>query len=422
MPRKLYDTSVYVCVAKGGNMPRKPQTGKKSNGTGSICKIEKKKQGKTYTYWEGRYTQGYDPGTGKQIQKYVTGKTQKEVAQKLRQLTTELDQGTYIAPSKITLGEWLDIWADTYLVGIKPRTAKIYKDEIRLHMKPALGAVHLCDLTTPMIQNFYNDLFRGSKGKKGLSAKTVKNIHGTLHHALKQALLVGYLRFNPSDACILPRQVKRELKPLDENDISAFLQAIRGHRFEDIFAVTLFTGLREGEVLGLTWDCIDFASALITVSKQMQLHQEGNDDAYELVSTKNDRRRTVPLAPTVLNILKSRKLVQEQQQLLAGEAWSNPQKLVFTDSLGKHLTKPTVYRSFKKVVAAIGRPDARFHDLRHSYAVAAIRSGDDIKTVQSNLGHATAAFTLDVYGHVTDRMKQESAARMEAFIQMVSGR
>ena len=89
--------------------------------------------------------------------------------------------------------------------------------------------------------------------------------------------------------------------------------------------------------------------------------------------------------------------------------------------MGNHLTKPTLYRAFKKAAAAIGRPDARFHDLRHSYAVAAIRSGDDIKTVQCNLGHATAAFTLDVYGHVTDQMKQDSANRMEAFIKSVSG-
>lgn len=400
-------------------MPRRKQAGKNSNGAGSIRKVEKKKNGKVYTYWEGRYTQGYDPGNGKQVQKYVTGKSQKEVAQKLRQLTTELDQGIYIAPSKLTLGEWLDIWTETYLVGVKSRTVKIYKDEIRLHIKPALGAIYLCDLTTPILQNFFNDLFRGKTGKKGLSAKTVKNIHGTLHHALKQALLVGYLRFNPSDACIMPRREKREIKPLDEAEISLFLQAIRGHRFEDIFIVTLFTGMREGEVLGLTWDCVDFSTGLITISKQMQLHQEGNDDAYQLVSTKNDRKRTVAAASFVLNVLKSRKLVQEQQQHLAGSAWNNPNKLVFTDGLGNHLTKPTVYRSFKKVVASIGRPDARFHDLRHSYAVAAIRSGDDIKTVQSNLGHATAAFTLDVYGHVTDRMKRESAERMEAFIQSV---
>ena len=94
---------------------------------------------------------------------------------------------------------------------------------------------------------------------------------------------------------------------------------------------------------------------------------------------------------------------------------------MFTDELGHHLAIHTLYKDFKAVVASIGRPDARFHDLRHSYAVAAIRSGDDIKTVQSNLGHATAAFTLDVYGHVTDQMKKESAKRMESYIKDVLG-
>ncbi len=94
--------------------------------------------------------------------------------------------------------------------------------------------------------------------------------------------------------------------------------------------------------------------------------------------------------------------------------------MVFTNEIGQHLTKSIIYREFKQHVTAIGRPDARFHDLRHSYAVAALSSGDDIKTVQSNLGHATAAFTLDVYGHITNQMKANSAERMERFIQSVS--
>ena len=143
-------------------------------------------------------------------------------------------------------------------------------------------------------------------------------------------------------------------------------------------------------------------------------------DAYALVSTKSSKVRTIAAAPFVMAQLRRRKLAQLEHRLAAGPAWVQSD-LVFTDERGLHLTKSAVYRAFKKVAASIGRPDARFHDLRHSYAVAAIHSGDDIKTVQSNLGHATAAFTLDVYGHITDKMKQESAARMEQFIQSISG-
>jgi len=94
--------------------------------------------------------------------------------------------------------------------------------------------------------------------------------------------------------------------------------------------------------------------------------------------------------------------------------------LVFTDESGHRITPQAAYRAFKLVVTELGMPNVRFHDLRHSYAVASLRSGDDVKTVQENLGHATAAFTLDTYGHVTEQMKTESANRMEAFIQSVS--
>ena len=87
--------------------------------------------------------------------------------------------------------------------------------------------------------------------------------------------------------------------------------------------------------------------------------------------------------------------------------------LVFTDATGNHITKPTLYRAFKRATASIGRLDARFYDLRHSYTVATLRSGDDIKTVQGNLGYATATFTQDVYGHVTMQMKEVSAAHIE---------
>ncbi len=346
-------------------MPR-TKTGKGAGGAGSIRKITTTRNGKTYIYWQGRYTEGFDPGTGKQIQRSITGKTQKEVAQKLKQVTLDIDNGVYHAPCKLTLAQWLEIWSKTYLGGVKPRTAHIYKSDIKLHILPALGAVRLEALNAPMIQAFYNAMGEPSEqNPEGLSAKTVKNVHGVLHKALQQAVLIGYLRYNPADACILPR-IERKKK------------------------------------------------------KQMQLHQDKGSKGYELVSPKNGRSRTIAAAQTVLARLQQQRRWQMQQKLLLGSDWQNPEDLVFTNEFGTHLTKPTVYREYKRIVAAIGCPNARFHDLRHSYAVAAIRAGDDIKTVQGNLGHATAAFTLDVYGHVTDQMKRESADRMERFIRTVS--
>ena len=117
-----------------------------------------------------------------------------------------------------------------------------------------------------------------------------------------------------------------------------------------------------------------------------------------------------------MDVLRKQKAQQAVQKQIAGSSWEDD-NFVFTDGLGHHLGNHIVYRHFKRAATAIGRPDARFHDMRHSYAVASIRSGDDIKTVQGNLGHATASFTLDVYGHVTDQMRQESSNRMERYYQ-----
>lgn len=392
---------------------------KAAAGTGTIRKKTVTRKGKEYTYWEARFTTGYDPGTGKQIQRSITGKTQKEVAKKLKEATAAIDTGTYTAPSKMTVGEWLDIWAKEYLGGVKPRTADSYKATIRLHLKPGLGSLKLESLAAHTIQNFYNSLGKAQDDREPFSAKTIKNIHGVLHKALQQAVANGYIRFNPTDPCVLPRVEKKEIKPLDETQINAFLKAIKGHRNEDLFVVTLFTGMRQGEVLGLLWDCVDLDSGIITVNKQLQ-RVVGEKDKYHLVSPKNGKGRKLTVAPTVVKALRRVKHQQLENRLRYGELWENT-GFVFTNELGGYLKPKPVYDSFKKVMAEIGSPETRFHDLRHSYAVVSIKSGDDIKTVQENMGHATASFTLDIYGHVTDQMKRESASRMEGFIRAVSG-
>lgn len=391
---------------------------KAAGGTGNIRKKTVKRNGKEYTFWEARYTAGYDPGTGKQIQRSISGKTQKEVARKLKEATAAIDSGTYSAPCRMTLSQWMEIWSAEYLGGVKPRTAESYRGISRNHIIPCLGAVRLDALLPHQIQTFYNRLLEPEDDRKPVSAKTIKNIHGVLHKALLQAVANGYLKFNPVDACTIPRVVKKEITPLDEQQISAFLSHIKGHPMEALFTVTLFTGLRQGEALGLCWDCVDLKKGTILVCRQLQKVVDVKG-AYQLLSTKNGRSRKITLAPFVTSVLKRVRREQLENRLRYADCYTDS-GFVFTDPLGNHLTPKRVYDAFKKAAAAIGCPNARYHDLRHSYAVAAIRSGDDIKTVQENLGHATAAFTLDIYGHVTDQMKQESAERMERFIRSVN--
>ncbi len=187
-----------------------------------------------------------------------------------------------------------------YCGGVKPRTLEIYKTDIRVHIKPALGAIRLESLNTQTIQSFYNKLAKEGreirrKDKKGkitvtkapMSAKSIKNIHGVLHKALQQAVLIGSLRFNPTEACTLPRQEKKELAPLDDEQIAAFLAAIQDSDMKTLLTVTLFTGMREGEVLGLMWECVDFEAGTITINKQLQRYREPGGGVYRISVPKN---------------------------------------------------------------------------------------------------------------------------------------
>ncbi|WP_235221408.1 site-specific integrase [Oscillibacter valericigenes] len=223
---------------------------------------------------------------------------------------------------------------------------------------------------------------------------------------------------NPTDACKPPRVVKKEIQPLDEVQVAEFLKTIQGHPHEYLYKITLFTGMREGEVLGLTWDCLDLDRGTLLIKQQLRREQQ-KGGKYYFSPPKNNKSRVLSLAPSVVQLFRLQKLKQNGMRLEAGNSWEE-NNLIFSNQTGGFLSYRTVYDCFKRIVDKIGSPSTRFHDLRHTYAVLAIKSGDDIKTVQENLGHATAAFTLDVYGHVTAQMRRDSADRMEQVIKSVS--
>ena len=407
-------------------------------GGGSIRKKTVVRNGVPYTYWEARITTGFDLGTGRQKQQSFSGKTQREVRQKMQAAQVALDSHQYQEPTNMTLGEWLEIWEKEYLNGVKPFTKLNYSQHIKNHIRPALENCKLQKLSGPDIQRFYNLLLReggrtrlhdkeGRIVKKDgqpvyvpapLSAKTVKNIHGVLHKALEQAVKVGCIRTNPADSCELSKVEKKEIRPLNDEDISRFMEAVQDHPFRALFLTTLFTGMRRGEVCGLRWDCVDLDNGTITINKQIQ-NVPGQPGAYRLVSTKNGKSRTLKASRFVVDLLRQQKAEQEKMKQLVGELWHD-EGYVFCNAMGEHLSPSTVYHNFKRIASNIGMPTARLHDLRHSYAVASLQAGDDIKTIQSNLGHHTASFTLDVYGHVTAQMQQASADRMDAYIRAVS--
>ncbi len=390
---------------------------KRSNGEGSYRKVRN-------NLWEGRVCigRGLD---GKMERRSVYGKTKREVTEKIAEIITEVSSGTYVSPDEMTLEQWLKVWEESYLSDVKPSTVAQYDYQIRIHIVPRIGSNKIQKIKAPMIQAFYNRLLKpyetiNRKGKiitkPGLAPKSVKNLHGVLHKAFQQAVLCQIIKNNPCDACKLPRVEKEEMTILDGKNVSAFIQAIKGDQFEHLYFVDLFTGMRQGEIIGLTWDCVDFAKGFIRIEKQLRKNHSGGSK-YEFSTLKNGKTRTISPAPIVFEVLKKIKTEQTKWKLKAGESFNNEFNLVFTNELGQHLHSVTVYEHLKKILNSIGLGNVRFHDLRHCYAAISLQNGDDIKTVSENLGHATVAFTLDVYGHVTEKMRKDSADRMQAYIE-----
>ena len=175
-------------------------------------------------------------------------------------------------------------------------------------------------LNAHTVQHFYNELAKPSKPDAApLSAKSIKNIHGVLHKALKQAVLIGYLRTNPTEACILPRIIRKEMHPLEEDQVAVFLREVQGHPHEYLYKIALFTGLREGEVLGLGWEHIDFQAGTLTVKRQLRREQK-KGGGYYFSPPKNNKSRCLTLAPSVIQLFRLQKLEQNSMRTEAGDA------------------------------------------------------------------------------------------------------
>ena len=387
-----------------------------ANGSGTI---RKRADGR----WEGIYSAGYDQQTGKLIRKSIYAKNQKEVRQKLSKVTTEIDEGLYLEPAKMTLSDWMDLWYKEYTFDKKYSTLKGYKAQINKHIRPGIGKYNLSQLNPMILQRFFNHLSEPNEKGKVLSPKSIKNVYIILSGILEQAVENEMISKNPCKKVKLPKVYNKQITPLTDKQVKDFLEIISTDEiYGTILRVIVFTGLRLGEAMGLTWDCVDFEKGALNINKQLQRRPQ-KDGGSTLTSVKSGKPRILKPAPFVMQLLKIRyteQIMQKQRSEDLWLAWSNEEEhkkaLVFTNLQGGYLIPKRVYLHFKSAAVAIGAPDARVHDLRHTYAVLSLQNGDDIKTVQENLGHASAAFTLDVYGHVSDRMKKESANRMEEYI------
>ena len=389
---------------------------KKGNGEGSIYKD---KQGR----WRGQVQ--LPSSDGKVHRKYFYGKTRKEVADKVAELMRQIKCETYIEPNKVTLYEWLCEWLITYCKPeLRMTTYANYEIYVHRHIRDSIGGCKLSELTTAMFQNFYNDKAENGRldGNGGLSAKTLHNLHNMLHKALDQAVKLNMMNKNPVDFVVLPKRQRPEMSYFTVEEQQKLQEVIKGHRLEMCILLSLYTGIRQGELLGLMWENVhidpsgqSYIEIVQTVNRTKRREEsvEGKTELSINSPKTNHSIRTIPLLSDIAERLLSYKEKQENFRQIN----SFPENdFVFLSTKGTIIEPRDFQRDFKKILIQNDLRVINVHGLRHTFATRALESGMSVKTLSKILGHSSVGFTLDTYAHVTERLKAEEMSGLNGFL------
>ncbi|MDE6955122.1 MAG: site-specific integrase [Oscillospiraceae bacterium] len=355
--------------------------------------------------WEGRYTAGRDPVTGKAIYKNVLAKTQKECKEKLDRAIEKNGKVDVIRSGKYTVAEWVRLWFETYSKpSIREQTAYYYNNYIEKHIVPGIGDIKLDKLTTIQIQQFYNKLKTSGRVQryehielkdKGLSNRFIRGVHGVLNSALEQAVRERLITSNPAEGCKLPKIEKKEMKVLLPEQIGSYLQEANRRGLLPAYYLELTSGLRRGELLALLWTDLDVENMTISVTKQVN---RINGELKVSQPKTSNSIRTIPIPKQAVDLL-----------MLEHEKHPDNPYMFPSPKTGTMYDPDSFRHTHEKILAAAGIEHIRFHDLRHTFATLSLQNGVDVKTLSNTLGHYSAGFTLDTYTHATQQMKREAA-------------
>ena len=380
---------------------------KRGNGEGSIHKRSDRR-------WEGRIVVGHKKD-GSPILKSVFGKTQKECISNLQKAIELYKDAELTEDSRITLGEWLERWLNTYVVfRVRESTLQNYRYQTRL-ICGILGNKPLHSITTADVQKMYNKLKISGRTRtnqlKGseLSSTVVRSVHMMLHQAMDVAVREHLIPKNPTNGTTIPKKEAQSMQVLNESELERFKKVIeQDELWYDFFYTEITTGLRRGEICGLKWQDFNTETNRLHIQRAVTVKKGGGFNIGDTKTTNSERYILLP--PKTAELLKKRK------ENALGE-WIFPNHL--NPDLPIHPT--TVYNRLKTLLKQAELPLIRFHDLRHTFATHAMANDVDAKTLSSILGHSEASFTLDTYTHVTTDMQRNAATIVGGFMKNLLG-
>lgn len=366
---------------------------------GHICK-----RGKSYSVviYLGKDT------NGKKHQKWYTCKTKKEAESLLVTKLSELENGTFILNDDIILSDFLNYWYSEYcLKKLSATTYESYKRNIDNYIIPNLGNIKIKDLKPLHLQNFYNTLL------KNLSKTTVSYIHKILHKALKHAVQWELVLRNVADVVSTPTPEKYVANVLKEDEISTLLDSLKNTEIYLAVLIALGTGLRRGEILALTWDCIDLENKTLTVSKTVEPTKNG----LTVKSPKTHHsNRKISISDNIIIALNKELEKQNIQKSLLKENYMN-NNLVFCRYNGDYYSPTKLNHTFKKYIDNLNITKIRFHDLRHTHASLLLKDNVNFKIISERLGHSNINITLDTYAHTYEATNISVAQNFNKYLE-----
>ena len=370
-----------------------------------------KRRGNSWYFWV-ELPPGLD---GRRRQKSMGGfATRRQAEQAFARFRDELTTRGYLEPTKLTVSQFLDdVWLPGIEATIRLSTVDHYRNSA-VYVQGAIGSLPLAKLGAPHLNAMYAQLLKsGRRHVPGpLSPATVRHVHTMIHKALRDAVRWGYLADNPADRADPPVPRRAEMRIWTPEQLRAFLEVVRSDRLYGAWMLLITTGMRRGEVVGLRWDDVDLEHRRLSVVRAL-ITVRGKVIESEPKTAKG--RRQLALDPATVEALRSHRIHQLEERRTAGPCWQE-QGWVFTREDGTAIHPDRIYDWFNRLVLKIDIPAIRIHDIRHSYASAALAAGIPTKVVSERLGHANVMITLDTYSHVLPGLQEAAAAKVAELI------
>lgn len=351
--------------------------------------------------------------------KDLYAKTDTELKQKIKDTIYELDHN--VKNNKNTFGDFFCEWLfNIKFIELKPATKIRYENVYRNYIKGSMIAdIKLKELTAKDIQVYYSKLI-----KKGKSVTLIKALHKLLCPCIRYAYNNDFIIKDFTGALVVPKEKendklnkKKPITPFTKEEQQQFIKAIKGNKFEILYLTALYSGLREGELMALTWADINFNDKYIRVNKSLgvvtEVSEEGRGKSTMQVQTPKTKNgiRKVSIPDFLITALKQHKKNQSELRLKLANKYNN-HNLVFCDEFGNYLNKDKITYPYKKILKENNISNKKFHDLRHTYATRLFELGESPKTVQELLGHSNISITLNTYTHVLQDMKESAASKL----------